>query len=336
MPIPAQRFQFLNDETNIAVSDFFLNGNDAVLNSPINDLKDISSQLQEFLGNGIQDLDIQSKLSAITDNEFVRSTKDMLPDLQDITSFLPKDISSMLSELIPSNPLAFADLNSLSSKCKNRALSRRGSGRPYGSSNNCNGNSRPASSKCNSNSFNSAIGRATNGSYNGSFINNDMSLNNLMSLSSLGYDMSMCGVFGSLSSMIPNKNIVSRASGSLLGSLSSSKNVLGMMDLANSSAGLHTLLENPAGITNMLTGFIFPKEVRQRDSSSLSDRYTGAMEILDTSWNRSKHDGMLSTRGVSNKNMSKLLRSRNMDNVYTENELDVVPTDDRYFLSLAY
>lgn len=337
MAISTKRFTFLDEETNVAIADFYNEGNTDILNSPINELKTIDSDMEEFLSNAVQSA---KENIPSTDWEIIpsdtRISKDSFSNLANLDNFSSKDITSMISGLLPGNPLAQASFSKLSSNCKNRAGSRRGSGRPYGQSNNCNGNRRSASNSCDSNQFGSAISQATGGNFNFGFLDLDSMLGNITGLSAMGYDMNMCGVFGSLSQGIPYTDMLSKASGSLLGGLTSSGNVLGMLDLASSSGNLKTKLFNPSAISSMLSSFNFPKEIKQNGNSSLTNRFTGAMEIFDTNWNKSSHDNILTTHGVRNSDARSLMQQRALDNIYNQDNLDVAPSDDFSFYSAAF
>ena len=337
MAISTQRFKFLDEETNLSISDLYTSGNTDILNSPMNDLKDIDSNMEEFLQNAMQSVKSKLPLDEVPGN--FRLSKDGLPDLTDISNLSQNDLISLALSMMPDNPLAQGLFSQMSNKCRGRAGGRRGSGRPYGQQNSCNGNQRQASQRCGSNGssqFGSALSKYTNGAFQYDFLDLDGQLTSITSLSSMGYNMNMCGVFGSLSQNVPYQDMLSKASGSLMGSLSSSNNILGMMDLANSSANLKTKLFNPSTITSMLSSFVFPSEIKQRDNSSLANRYTGAMELFDSNWNRSRYDQTLTTHGISNRNMNSLMHQRALDNIYDENHLDIAPSDDASFMSLSF
>lgn len=330
MSIPAKRFTFLDEETNIGITDFFTGSNTDILNSPINELKSVSADIEEFLTNAVD------KGSLLLEDA-QRMTDDLLSNMEDLTGLDAKAIMEQVKTLIPDNPIAQSLFNQLDSTCKGRALGRSGSGRPYGSQNSCNGSKRPAGAQCggSSKAFGSAIQAMSGGQYNFNYEDFDSQFNSLTSLSSMGYDMNMCNVFSTLSSGLPN-DLTSRASGQLVDTLTKTKNIVGLFDLSSASGGLTTKLFNPNTTTAMLSNFIFPKEIRERDSSSLADRYTAAMEIFDEQWSQSEYDQMLSTKGVSNVNMRELMRRRSLDNIYTQDMLDVVPDNDHDFLLMAY
>lgn len=330
MGLPAQRFQFLDDETNIGISDFFNGSNTDIMNLPINELKEISPDIEAFITNALQNGELPLPTGE-------RNSTDLLANLKDLTSLDARGMLEQVKELFPDNPISQSLFSQLSTSCKGRALGRNGGGRPYGSNNSCNGSKRPAGAKCGSSSkaFGGAMRDYTNGGFDFQYQDLDKQYRNLTAMSSMGYDMNMCNVFSSLSSGLPT-DMLSKASGQLVSTLTSSKNIVGLFDLSSASAGLKTKLFNPATITSMLSSFVFPTEIRERDSSSLSDRFTGAMSLFDNHWSLSSHDQILSTQGIKNPKMRQLMQRKSLDNVYDHNHLDVAPSDDASFLSLSF
>jgi len=134
-----------------------------------------------------------------------------------------------------------------------------------------------------------------------------------------------------------DKDVLSRASGALLGHLGSSGNVLGVLDLAGASTGLHTLIENPSGIATAFKNFSIPSEIKLGSLNGFSDRLTGAMELYSDSWNQSSYDGMLSTSYADgyNPQVNEVFQSKLLDNTIGL-DLDVPVIDDHAFMSAAY
>jgi hypothetical protein len=177
---------------------------------------------------------------------------------------------------------------------------------------------------------------ATGGAYNPDFLDLDGMLGMITGLSGMGMDMGMCNVFSALSHDIPHLDMLSKASGSLLGKASSSRNVMGMLDIAGSSAGLHPKAFNPSAITGMLKGFRMPTSVRAGARPDLANRFTGAMELIDVNHGKSQYDDTISTHGVENTEYRSLMHQRSLDNVYTSNNLNTAPVDDYSFYSAAF
>lgn len=329
MSLSAQRFTFLDEETNVGISDFFSGSNTDIMNVPINELKSISKDIEAFLTNALTD-EPEAELDE-------RESTDLMSKLKDLSKMDSRAILDEIRELFPDNPISQSLFSQLPSSCKGRALGRNGGGRPYGSNSSCNGSRRPSGAQCGSGSkaFGNAMRDYTGGEFDFEFSDLDKQYRNLTAMSAAGYDMNMCNVFSSLSPGLPT-DMLSKASGQLVGTLTSSKNIVGLFDLSSASAGLKTKLFNPATITSMLSSFTFPKEIRERDSSSLADRFTGAMSLFDSQWASSSQDQILSTRGIRNPQMQQLMQRKAYDNVYDRDHLDTAPSDDFSFLSLSF
>jgi len=146
----------------------------------------------------------------------------------------------------------------------------------------------------------------------------------------------MCGVFGALAGGL-DKDMLSRASGGLLDNLSSKGNMLGIFDLAASSAGLHPLLENPNGISSIFNNFNIPSDVNDNGYSNLSDLLTTSVDSLDSGWNISSYDNTLSTGLIDNVNdeLKDVYKSSLMDNFFDEDNLDLAVNNNTDYLSAA-
>lgn len=336
MAIAAKRFKFLNEETNVAVSDFISNTSD-IFNSVNNEVKELLGTTEDFIKGAIKDSGIKGLKDKIPTEE-IREVKQLYGNLKDLTKFSTKDVDNAIKELLPDNPIVQSAFGKISGSCKTKALSKGGLGKPYDANINCNGKNRKASSgSCNSGELNNVLNKLTNGNYNAEFSDMNRNLKNLMALSSYGYDMNMCGVFGALSGSL-NKDLLSRASGALLGQLASDKNTLGILDLAGASAGLHSLLEYPKGIKDSLTNFKIPEEILEKGQGELADRFKGAMTLFKDDWDKSEVDGLISLASVEayNSDLDETLSCGRLGNTFTEDELDEVFIDDDTVFSAAY
>lgn len=336
MAIAAKRFKFLNEETNLPTADFISNTSD-IFNSVNNEVKELLGTTEDFIKGAIKESGIQGLKDQIP-QDTVREVKQLYGSLKDITKFSAKDIDGAIKDLLPDNPLVQSAFSKLSGSCKNKALGKGGLGKPYDANINCNGKKRKANAgSCNSGELGNVLNKLTNGGYQSEYSDLNRNLKNLVALSSYGYNMNMCGVFGALSGSL-NKDVLSRASGALLGQLSSDKNTLGILDLAGASAGLHTLLEYPKGIKDSLTSFKLPIEVLDSGKSELADRFKGAMTLFKDGWDKSEVDDLLSLSSVEkyNPELDEIMSCTRLGNTFTEDELDTVFEDDDSIFSAAY
>lgn len=344
MAIVAKRFKVFDEETNVAITDFVSNTRD-IYNSVNNEVKELKAGAEDFIKNAIKESGIEGLKDKIP-TEQIREVKQLYGNLKDLTKISTKDIDNAVRELIPDHPLAQAAFNKLSSSCKNKALNKGGLGKPYDADMNCNGKSRKANSgSCNSGGLSNVLGKLTGGAYNSVYSDLNKGLSSILSLASYGYKMNMCGVFGALSGSIGSdllgglgKNLLSRASGGLLGELSAAKNTFGILDLAGASAGLHTLLEYPKGIVDSLTNFKIPEDIREIAQEEFGERFTGAMELFDSGWKESGLGDLISLKNVEgySSDLDNVLSCGRLGNVFSEDALDIPIISDKDVFSAAY
>lgn len=335
MTMQAKRFKSLDNQTLVGVVDFLSTKSSEIYNSVNTAAKEITTDMQSFFENTLQVKAI--KPSVIIDNT-VRAGKDAMGAVRDIGGFSEKDINKLVESLIPDNPAARSLFTKLGPKCSSKGLSSGAIGKPFDTSVDCGGKKRKGKRNgCNSSEYANVLNKLTGGEYNATYKDVNGALQNLVSLSKFGYDVNLCGVFSALSGDLDGK-VLSRAGGALLGYLGGNGNTFGVMDLANSSAGLHILKELPGGITTAFTNFKMPSDILGRDIYNLAQRYTGAMQLLDDKWDKSKHDGMesISLTGTYNQHVDALLKAQRLNVRLDTSNLDAIPTDSSTFTSAAY
>lgn len=349
MAISAKRFEFLNKETNVAISDFSKITDSGILNSINNELKSLTSGLSDFLNNTIQS-DMLTSLnqlkSDISENDLLkditRTVKDSLSSLQDLTKLTPKDLDKFITQNLPDNPLIKSAFSQISNKCRIPSFSMGSPGKRFTPNINCNGSGkgRSTSIDCDSNQFRSLMNKLTNGQYNPSYNDRNSLLNNLLSLSKYGYNLNMCGVLGALISglNITDISVLNRGIGTLLGSLGKDSNMLGFLDLAtNVTDKLNPLLEYPNGLNEVFNNFITPKEITEDGFASFMTGISDSAEIFNPDFFKGiNNDLSVSNFQTFNNDLDKLMSSKRMSNVVSEASLNTPPNEDFDFLSTAY
>jgi hypothetical protein len=333
--IPAKRFQFLDQETDVAVADFFSAKDAAILSSPNLEVPDISDDMQNFFSQLTQ----AAETAETPSDDLLRQAKGAMGSFKSLGTLSTKDVQSQISGLIPNNPIAQNAFKQLSTSCQANSQKRISPMKPYNAKVSCGAKSRIGkdSGGCAPGSFGDLLNKLTGGAYKNTVSDRNKILQNLLNLTGMGYSMNMCGVFGALSTGV-DLNVLSRASGLMFSELGSTKNTLGVFDLAGASAGLAALKEVPSGISNFLGKYINPTEVKENSYGDLGDRLTGSMELFDPNWNKSSFDGSLST-GFSDTfspDLDKLFSSKAMDRTITASSLNDIPDDDMGFMSMAY
>ena len=259
MAIAAKRFEFLDEETNTAVADFFTVDNTAILNSVNNESKEVTDALKEFIDSARQSMDIDSIMKTASEMQAeasslasdvgsaieagTRSVKGAMSDAMNFASMAESEIEGFVSgiasglESIIGTTMngaaniiqAQALLGQLSKTCKKSSGRYGKHGKSYGKQSDCNGRKRKSNkrSACssNSNSLANVLHKLTNGDFKGLFSDLDAVLASIMALAGMGYNLNMCGVFAALAMSLTSNN-------SLIGS-STSNNLL-----SRASAGL--------------------------------------------------------------------------------------------------
>jgi hypothetical protein len=335
MGISATRFSALDKQYNVPVLDFkSITGSD-IFNSPNLDSKIVSSSLQAFLDNGQQVPKID--LGSVKDDAF-RKAKGALSSLQDLSKLKPKDLDKAIASMLPNNAAAQSIFGQMSDRCKKKGLSNGGLGKPYDANVSCGTKNRKAGADgCSSSAYGDVLNKMTGGAYKSKYQNLNDSLKNLISLSKFGYNMNMCGVFSALTGDL-NKNVLSRASGALLGHLGATSNLLGVFDLAGSSSGLHTAIENPSGLNSVFNNLKRVPEITRTSLPDLSEKLIMSAEAIKGDWMTGSTPGTLSTAfaDVHNQNVSDLFSSKLMEVKVNPLNLNAIPSSDLGFMSSAY
>ena len=346
MSIPAQRFNFLNQETNVATTDFLKANSRAILNSPNNVVKLLTSEVEGFLTTATQNLLPNDLLAGI--DSTVREVKGAVGAAKDIAAMAIQDIDAAvgaLSVIASDVNQVRALLTSLADPCKSKAARSRMLGRPYLPNIDCNGNKRRSGhGSCGPSAIplGNVLNKISGGAFNAAFRDINSILNAILALSKLGYGLNMCGVFtaltkGALGLGGISNDMMSRVAAGVISDLASDNNTFGLLDMASGAAGLGVNSVLP-GTTNMISQAIaIPDGITENQQSDLASRTLGAMESFDPEYNSSSYDGMMSMSKMTNSSpdMKTLMNSAAMDNIYDSNNLDTAPSNDATFTAAA-
>jgi len=343
MSVQASRFDFLTDETNVAIADFQSSTNSGTLNSNISTLSKISDSLTGFISDAGSSLlssgDIlKTDATAVLNKVGSRIGKGLGTEIVDLVNISPKDITDKIKSLTGNNVMVSAILDRLPTQCKSKALGKRSVDNSFGGFSLCNGRKRNGSSNCSGSSkdFGEGINLLSGGKFNFSYTDLKGMFDMLTSLSLGGFNMNMCGVFNSLTSAfgIGDGNLLSKASGFILNELTSMGDVTGILDMATSSAGLAVKSVLPDVAGKVLDSFGMPSELAEVDLSSMYDRVSGALDIFDGDWKTSPIDNGLKLVS-DNTNLSDIFQSKAMDAVVSSSDMFTAPTTDEVFLLSA-
>lgn len=332
MAITATRFKMLDSETNVAVSDFSNPQTSSIFNSPNLELKAMDTDMSGFLKQGIADGSISLTPTADTANSALRKTKDAFSSLKSVQSLSSKSLDNYVAGMFPNSPQAASAYKQLASSCRTGPMGRYNSGKPFDFNINCNGSNNKSSGGCTS-GFSNVLNKLTGGAYNSLFSDLNQSLSNLVALATTGFNANMCGVFSALTGGLDTK-VITRGAGMLLGSLGSSGNLLGVFDLAKSTAGMadvagNVLKEIPSGISNVFNNFQKP-DMPETAFSGLNQSINMSMDNFDTNWNKSSLDGIASCSFIDkpSTDYAGIMRGDAMNFDVDEDNLDAIPGSD--------
>lgn len=349
MAIPAQRFKYLDKETNLPSEKFTSSLDSTILNSILNADTPTSETLQSLIDSAIQSANDQAAKAAESFNvddvlgAVTRNTKDIASSLMNLAGLSDKGLTNYLADLIPDQGIA-KSIKSVLQKCKTNGGGYGIPGRPYDISMNCGGGNVSlgsggygASNSCNASSYANLLNKISGGQYNADFKDYNKLLQSLMSLAGLGYNLDMCGVFSALSKGIPN-DVLSKASGGLMSIMGQAGKTNAILDLASSSQGLQPSLYNPGATSTFLQNYKKPKSTKENELLSLSNRTLAGLELIDDNWNKSKYDNSLSLSqapGYSS-DLNGVMTCNITEKTYGDDDLDSIPSGDTDFLFAAY
>lgn len=348
MPIKAERFKLLSDETHVASSPFGAGVDDGLVNTIQNKLKETGSAIDDLISNALPG----------PIKEMISNAKDALaPYARDIKSVAGKqiDYTKVPDELFGKFTTSLPGIDAKQAKSLQDLLKKcgRGSnynygGRPYDVSMNCRGNKASlggfgSGSSCNASSFSNLLDGLTQGNYQKGYRDLSSAMRAAMAISGYGYNLGLCGVLSSIkTSDIFNKlglgNLeYSKIAGSLLGIVGKEGNTNGWLDIAGNSAGLSPLLVNPGASSDLLNNFSIPSSLRDSSLTDLGTRTLESLEGIDISWAKSLKDNIPSLKSFDTvtDDFKDMADAYLTDRSFDINQLDEIPQEDNDFLMTA-
>jgi len=341
MTIPAKRFSFLDEETNVAIAEFASDTTSSVYNSVKNVTSESNSNLDKLISSATQKTGDLGATASSTDSfdDVSRMSKDAASAIGDLSKMPQAALDDFLSQISGKNPATAKSLKSILSKCKNSGMGYGSPGKRYDASINCGSGKLKVSgssgtSNCDASSYSDLLNKLTNGSYGSVFSDANTALKSLMALAGYGYNLGMCGVFSALSSTLGLGNdALSKASGALMSIFGKAGNTNAWLDLASSSSGLLPTSYSPSAVNDLFVNFSIPSNVKEYDWTNLASRTGAGLELVDSSWNLSSADGTLSIAEVGDgtTDLSNIFNAKLTDRAYGSDDLDEVPSSDDDF-----
>lgn len=300
MTVPAQRFKFLDEETNVPVSNFLSNMGSGILNGPLKDIVSVTEELQAIV-SGDKPVNVDKILRTIANGGLSTSrlTKDFYSTLSDLSRSGTKAIGQISKRLFPNSTILQGAFNQMGEGCKNKLLSglsqcrnKKQKARHKGKLLNTTNRS------CSADSFINLINKLTNGVYNATHVDQCALMKMVAGVAIRGFEIGLPAVFSSLSGQIEDKHLLAQTGNMVLGAVAIDKNMNAVMDIANSDIGSMIFSQNPNVASNVLSNFKLPSEIMPRDVPGFYGDFSGAMSTLDPNWLSGKF-GDLSIPSVS-------------------------------------
>ena len=308
MAVQAKRFEFLNQETHIGVSDFITAVDSEIRNIELPDFKEATEAISDFI-SPLADALSEGKdaLSDAIDNalggigatkdelkDFFRQTKDLMGLMADIGNMPNKLLDNLLGNLFPNGGMAKNLAKNLFKVCKS-AGSGFGNMRPFDVGMDCNGKGLNTNdNNCKANGVANLLNTLTDGLYGQGFSNINSLVNAAAMIATASYSANMCGGFAAASSMLGgNKNAINRVGAMMMGSLGATRGLKGMIDVANNT-------------DSYLVGKIVPNSIKNLfgdpniDNNKYNEAYIHGLFGVDGRDNDSIYDSMFDTAGLLN------------------------------------
>lgn len=320
MAIAAQRFKFLNEQTNLPVKDFFNINTSDILSQSVNDITSTISTLTSMVGAGnISGVaTMLGKLASGASLETRRLTRDFYSGINDISKWTSQEIHSASAKMFPNDPVLQNAFNQIGDGCKSKII---------GALSNCTNKRRlseinglrtfTTDRSCSAASFAALINKITKGLYAVKLTDQCALMRMVAGVAMRGYEIGLPGVFGALSGQIEDKHLLAQAGVTVINAAALDGNMNAVIDVANSSVGHMLTAIDPGITTTILNNFNIPQEYYERDVGQFYDSFNGAMGNLDMSWNQMNLGGTmvpsLANFDASNGDIAKFLQCQNLE-----------------------
>lgn len=348
MAIATKRFEFLDKETQVGSANFSKLLGSSIQNIDQNAFKTISSSLTTLLGTSLQlpSLPVTDLLSSFKSIE--RIAKDSIGSIVDFSKMSSDELGSFTSLISKGKYDVSKSLGEILTSCSTGGGGLGYGGRPYLPSVGC-GNGRFGvnyggyGNNCSAANFSDLLGKMGANSTLRTFQDIAKALTALLSLSKKGYNLGLCGVFGSLvnssrfTELGLNNTEYSKAAGILLNTLGVGQDSRGWIDVAAVSVtnNYSPLLTNPGAVTDLFNHYKLPAGISEHGLAATATATFETVASLNELWQSSRLESTLSLGDyVPTDDLKSLAEVKLNDRAYSALDLDVAPsTDDDFFLA---
>lgn len=313
MAIAAQRYTFLDQQTNVPVAGLISQQSSDILNSAQNDLKEVSQNLTNLLNtNAITPIQNALSQTGSLSSVFsslgqIRITKDFFSSGINLTSTPATVLSNAAKALAGTNTSLSNALSQLSSSCSNSILGGIGARKVQNPLINCSstGMSRSASlAGRDLNKLSSVISQASGGTFSPS-IYNGLAVENATSLLGIaGYKAALCNVFASLTANMSNIDSISRIASNMIGATASSSDIKSVIDIGLSLTKGSVTNIIPGAASLIFSHYQQPADTTNNQLPGLYNNLNAAMNNIDPNWATDTDSGLTCCKNLGGSNAS--------------------------------
>lgn len=289
MAISAQRFKFLDGQTNLPVMDFTGINSSDILNRTTSDILSITKQLTSLVAGNQTDgvFTMLSNISKTINLETNRLTRDFYSSITDISNWTSNQIHAATGRMFPDDPVLQNAFNQLGDVCKSKILAGIGNCMNKKRMSMFNGmRTMTTDRSCSAETFIGLINHLTGGLYAPKLIDQCALMRMVAGVAIRGFEIGLPGVFSALSSRIEDQHLLAQAGVMVINATALDGNMLGVMDVANSSVGGMLTAMDPSITSTVLQNFKIPQEYFERDVGGFYDNFSLSMTNLDPNWNK--------------------------------------------------
>lgn len=305
MSISAKRFSFLDQETNLGVSDLFnLSDTDPrnLVPGNIGDLMpDIDGFVKELPIDSAKDLmgDMADAAMGVT-----RSTKDFFTGKIDLVQAAKVGLDKITKSMFGNNEDMPAIVRQMASKCQQYMMGGLGSRKKSKKLLDC-GNSKrhDRGTPCDLNLFGQLLSKMGGIDFKINMIDLDAIEKMLAGIGVQGYGIGLCNVWAAVSGQVSDTGLLGRAASTILGKVSNNFDMMAVRDIGRSlQDGVSVTAAVPAIASKIMSGFKMPSEITEAKLPGFATGFGLSMTNIDDMWNKAE-DGISSIANFSNSTM---------------------------------
>lgn len=321
MSIPVKRFEFLDQNTNLPITDFYTAGNTKILNTLISDILGTATQLQGILKNtGLSSI-TNAINSVLGSGSLQRLTKDITNGIKDISGLDPSSLQSTLSESFSGISGAISSVKQLGTDIQQNIAGVLSTPLNVLNSVNLGNISSIVKGDIGSlSSISNIVNTVSGGNYNLTINNNTGLTNVLTGLCTEASKLGLPNVFSSITNKIQNANVILSSGNALLNTLSGNNHSI--TDILNNPIINNSIRSINPNISNTLTKAYSTMNSIKGIGSDFNN-YVDSINSTDNNWRIIPGTATPSTRNiVANTEFSRDYVNNTRDNNHVNSNSD--------------